>query len=228
MAIDGFGWFDWMIHDPGPSWKRNGGRNGGKGKIPHSAEGFWPYLQELLWKPERRASWGASNLRDGRCFQHYSVWDQTWTSGAAYPNNNFFAFENEGVAGQPLTPAQTNNIIRIGRELIALQHWKPRRPWGPQDTVASLYEHRECGRFGSEPTACPSGRIPWAVIVPALEEGEHMPTPEYVELKGADEDIKKWFAARDKQIEDALAKLAVANAGSFAAIEKRLDALETK
>lgn len=163
------GWFDWAIKDPGPPERQNGGRNGGKGMIPHSAEGYWPVLRQVLWG-NRGSSWAASNLRDGRFIQHYPIFAQTWTSGAGYPNNNFFAFENEGIAGQPLTQAQIDNIIRAGHELMAYYGWEPRRPISAGDTGASLYEHRECVRFGAEPTACPSGRIPWDVIVPALKE----------------------------------------------------------
>jgi hypothetical protein len=169
MPIDQAGWFSWMIRDPGPPHKVNGGRNGGKGKVPHSAEGYWPYLRDgVLWGP-RRASWGASNLKDGRCFQHYSIWEQTWTSGAPYPNNNFFTTENEGVTGEPLTPAQTANLTRIITELSALQGWEPRRPSSKADKLASLYEHNECVRFGAEPTSCPSGRIPWDKILAGLQ-----------------------------------------------------------
>lgn len=165
--INADGYFDWAIKDPGPQERQNGGRNGGKGMVPHSAEGYWPVLRQVLWG-DRGSSWGASNLKDGRFIQHYSVWAQTWTSGAGYPNNNFFAFENEGVAGQPLTKAQTDNIIRAGKELMAVQGWKPRRPVNDGDLTASLYEHRECTRWGALGTACPSGRIPWDIIVPAL------------------------------------------------------------
>jgi len=166
------GYFDWMIQDPGPLAKTNGGRNTIIGVVPHSAEGFWPHLQTLLHSPARRASWAFSNLKDGRCFQHYSVYAQTWTSGSAFPNNNFVAWENEGVAGEPLTEKQTDNIVRIIKELSALGKWQPRRPTGPNDKSASMYEHRECVRFGSEPTACPSGRIPWGEIILKLNTEE--------------------------------------------------------
>ena len=33
-----------------------------------------------------------------------------------------------------------------------------------------LVEHRECTTWGAEPTACPSGRIPWARIMAELED----------------------------------------------------------
>jgi hypothetical protein len=182
MGIDAAGWFDWAERDPGPEWKVNGGMNGGKGMVPHSAEGYWPHLRDELWKPARRASWGASNLKNGRFIQHYPVFACTWTSGAGYPNNNFFAFENEGVAGEALTPQQTTNIIRCGKDLMARYHWIPTRPINSADKSASLYEHNECVRWGADPTACPSGRIPWGLIVPALKE---------VDMPLSDEDIRK-------------------------------------
>lgn len=165
MALDEQGWFDWMIRDPGPLSKTNPGVNAVRGVVPHSAEGYWPHLQDLLHSEARRASWAFSNLKDGRCFQHYSIYARTWTSGAGYPNNNFVAFENEGVQGEPLTDAQVANIVRIISELSALKGWTPARPLSPDDKGATLYEHNECKRWGAEPTACPSGRIPWAKIL---------------------------------------------------------------
>lgn len=185
IVIDTNGLFDWAISDPGPSTATNGGINGGKGIVPHSAEGHWDSLQALHdfhWQratafPGLQASWGATNLQDGRFVQHYSIHAQTWTSGAGYPNNNFFAFENEGVAGEPLTQPQIDNIVRVIRELSALQGWTPERPLSEVDYQATLYEHNECTRWGALATACPSGRIPWKTILEALEpvEEEEMP-----------------------------------------------------
>lgn len=175
--IDTNGYFDWMLQDPGPVNSVNGYANGGLGMIPHSAEGYFDTLQDLHdfhWAratnpdPRKRASWAATNLKDGRCVQHYPVTAQTWTSGSGYPNNSFFCFENEGVAGEPLTGRQVDNIIRLGEELMGHFGWKPKRPIDDDDLTASLLEHRECVRFGSASTACPSGRIPWDIIVPAL------------------------------------------------------------
>lgn len=181
MALTSDGWFDWALRDPGPVGSVNGSRNGGKGVIPHSAEGSWDslkHLHDFHWSratdpdPRNRASWGATNLKDGRLVQHYSVWEQTWTSGSDYPNNNFFAFENEGGAGEPLTDAQTANTVRICRELGSAQGWTLRRPVDAQDKTATAYEHNECRRFGSAPTACPSGRVPWGEIMRQLEEDD--------------------------------------------------------
>jgi hypothetical protein len=167
--IDALGWFDWTERDPGPTNKTNPGTNTCQGVVPHSAEGYWPHLGTLVKSPVRRASWMGSNLKDGRFMQHYSVYARTWTSGAKYPNNNFVAWENEGVAGEPLTDLQVDNIVRIIRELSEKFHWTPERPSNPRDVSATCYEHNECVRWGAEPTACPSGRIPWPRILAALK-----------------------------------------------------------
>lgn len=168
MSVTPDGWFSWAIRDPGPLSKTNGGVNTVRGFVPHSAEGYWPHLGVLLHSPERRASWGASNLKDGRLYQHYPIFAQTWTSGAGYPNNNFFSNETEGVEGQPLTDKQVANIVRQITDLSELKGWLPRRPESPNDRVATLYEHRECVRWGAAPTECPSGRIPWDRIMEEL------------------------------------------------------------
>lgn len=168
--IDRDGWFDWMIRDPAPLRKTNGGRNSIRGVVPHSAEGYWVTLLDLVHNGP--VSWFASNLKDGRCFQHYSVFAQTWTSGAGFPNNNFNAWENEGVAGEPFTQRQTDNCVKIIRELSELGAWTPRRPLTFNDKAATLYEHKECVRWGADSTACPSGRVPWNDILIALDEGE--------------------------------------------------------
>ena len=184
--IDKNGRFDWAVWaPPRVPGGTNGGRNGGKGMVPHSAVGNWDTLEDLLdflesritsADPNRRSSWGATNMQNGIFYQHFSVWEQTWTSGSGYPNNNFFAFENAGGGykngkpnfSEPLTQPQIDNIIRAGRDLKDLQGWTPRRPLNSGDMTASLLEHNECKRYGSASTACPSGRIPWDIIVPAL------------------------------------------------------------
>lgn len=169
MSITADGWFDWAIRDPGPPERQNGGRNTLKIFVPHSAEGYWPHLRTVLWG-DRGSSWFASNLRDGRFIQHYSIYAQTWTSGSGYPNNNGLAWENEGVQGEPFTPAQTENCIRVIREVSALTGMTAwRRPVNSLDKDAQLYEHNECTRWGSLPTACPSHRVPWPRIIAGLE-----------------------------------------------------------
>jgi hypothetical protein len=183
MSISADGYFSWMLrHDAtgqvpqiaGPLTKTNGGINTCKIVVPHSAEGYWPYLGNLLQDPTRRASWMFSNLKDGRCFQHYSIYAQVWGSGSGYPNNNGVMWETEGVAGEPLTDKQNDNNIRIIREVSALKGWKLSRPTSPTDKDATGYEHNECVRWGSTYTACPSGRIPWDLYLAALNGEEDM------------------------------------------------------
>lgn len=184
--IDSQGWLDWTIKTiKGPARKTNGGRNTLEGFVPHSAEGHEDHLINFL-VPFGPASWTFSNLKDGRCYQHYSVFDQVWTSGSHTANNRFPSAENEGVVGQALTGRQTDNLVRIIKDLVAftgrteivrLPDW--RLPFEPNEFV--LGEHNECVRaFGGEPTACPSGRIPWEIIshhlqdqgVPAMSQDE--------------------------------------------------------
>lgn len=178
MGITADGWFDWAIRDPGYPGGVNGGVNPVKGIVPHSAEGDFlslEHLHDFHWSratapPNQRASWGATVLTDGYLVQHYPIYAQTWTSGCAYLNNNFFAWENEGRAGQPLTDGQNATNIRMIRELSALKGWKLRRPINSADKNATAYEHNESVRFGGAATACPSGRIPWSLYLAALGE----------------------------------------------------------
>ena len=175
MAIDAGGWFDWMIKDPGPPARVNGGRNGLKGVVIHSAEGYWPHLRVVLWG-DRGSSWHFSNLQDGRCFQHYSIYAQTHCSGAGYPNNNFPAWENEGTKDEPFTVKQNNNNVMIIDEIREVGKWPDtRRPINSGDKAAQLWEHNEMTRFGALPTACPSGRVPWGLYLDRLKEEDVKP-----------------------------------------------------
>ena len=168
--IDPQGWFSWAVRDPGPPERQYAGRNTLKLFIPHSAEGYWPVMRQILWG-DRGSSWFASNLKDGRLIQHYPIYARTWTSGSGYPNYNGLAWENEGVAGEAFTDKQTENCIRIINEVSALTGMKSwRRPLNSADKEAQLYEHNECTRWGSEPTACPSHRVPWSTIIAGLGE----------------------------------------------------------
>lgn len=174
------GWFDWMERRPGPSDKVYSQGNTVAGLVPHSAVGYYPGWASRLFSTERlpdgrytdyaAASVHIWNPYAGVCFQHYPVTDSCWGSGSRFPNTNFVSMENEGGPpgdeSEPLTGSQVNVIIRVMEDLSAWKggiHW--RRPEGPADVNASLYEHNECRRWGSPPTACPSSRIPWEEIL---------------------------------------------------------------
>ncbi len=120
----------------------------------------------------------------GPVLQHYSIFKSCWASGSWYPNTNGIAFENEGGAPgnfmQPLNPYQIEVNTRIALDLQEYHKsngddygWDvPRRPTSESDLNAQLYEHNECTRWGSRPTACPSERLryAWPIILSALNE----------------------------------------------------------
>ncbi len=183
MLLPG-GWFDWTIRDPGPAEKQYSQRNSARLYIPHSAVGnsYSAWRNGRLWNMERGPDgrftdmaaasvhgWINKNRRDGT-IQHYPIWVSCWASGSRFPNVNGFAWENQGGApgnvNEPLSDYQVETNARIMRDTAEYKggiYW--RRPVGPADLTATLYEHRECVRFGSRATACPSERIPWGRIM---------------------------------------------------------------
>src|SRR3990172_9588403 len=136
-----------------------------QGVVFHSMEGSLAAALGELDKLSRQASWTFSNPKSGPMLQHYPLGFHTWASGSDIANVRFTSIEHEGVAGEPLTPSQVANDIAL-LKWMGLD-WK--RPANPSDLTATLYEHRECVRFGSASTACPSGRIPWAVLLSRLQ-----------------------------------------------------------
>ena len=181
--IDGQGWAAWGNRIPGPVSKLGyfGGSKfyaGKLGIIPHSAEGWRDYLLgTLLTDPNRQASVCATNMVNGDFYQHYPVTAVTWTSGSPYPNTAFIAIENEGLAGQPLTEPQVVNLTRFTRDCKDYFGWQG---FARQDALQTGqgWEHQECVRWGSDPTACPSGRIPWDRIIAMVNEEEADMTPD--------------------------------------------------
>jgi len=186
------GWLDWAIRVPGPLDKCYSASNTGIGYVPHSAVGFYGGWAARLFSEERRPDgrytpYAAASVHgwiayDGTVTQHYPLTASCWASGCEYPNSNFIAFENEGGLephDEPLTPAQVQANARIVRELAAWRGWSDiRRPRDAQDTAATLYEHNECTRWGSAPTACPSRRIPWeSILAQAGEPAVVVTTP---------------------------------------------------
>jgi LysM repeat protein len=176
------GWLDWARRVPGPADKVYSTPNRGVGYVPHSAVGYYGGWSARLFSDERHpdgryTSYAAASVHgwiayDGAVTQHYPFTASCWASGSARANTSFIAFENEGgfdPHNEPLTTAQIDANVRIIRELAAWRGWPGfRRPAGAHDLDANLYEHRECVRFGSAATACPSGRIPWDRILAAL------------------------------------------------------------
>jgi len=106
----------------------------------------------------------------------------------------FNAFETEGGApgneDELITDAQLESHVRVVKELTEWKPWVPRRPFGPDDLIATLYEHREMVRFGAEATACPSERMRWPDWMKLLG-GEDMWQP----ING----VASWWSGRKFQ-----------------------------
>jgi hypothetical protein len=185
LAISPDGWFDWMRREPGPPDKVYSEPNRVDFYVAHSAVGFYGGWSNRLFSRDSDAS-GRYTAHaavsahgwipyDGACIQHYPLTASCWASGSRPANTRGVAFEIEGGApgneAEPLTSAQNESLARILSEIAAWKgvsngYW--RRPDGAQDLGATLYEHRECTRFGSAPTACPSNRVSWHEVLGRL------------------------------------------------------------
>lgn len=206
------------IARPGPNSKQNGGLNTTIGVVCHSMVGTFAGAMSRLdgFGPRNEASWHFSVLQNGQVYQHYDTLVQCWHAGSSY-NNTTIGIEHEGgydPYDEPLTEAQRVASVNLVR-------WLSQKHGFALERGNGLWEHNE---VSDKPTLCPSHRIPWAFYT----EEEHMPTPEYNELKQADQDIEKVIIAKEDGLKAAIAALAQANAGSFKAIEDRLTALEQK
>jgi len=229
------GWLQEATRHLGPTSKGGYGgvlKSPKRGLVGHSMEGDLDVALSILNSSAQKC-WTFSNPKIGKLLQHYEVEWNTWASGGPEANMAFVSVESEGVAGEPLTDTQVENLKFLIRELAAYCHFEPRRPAAVTDKVASLYEHRECVRFGSDPTACPSGRYPWGRIMAELEGDLDMTTAEELKaeiaaLRGV---VLKGFgdlAAVDKALRAVMLKGFVDLAGSDTAIKAELDALDAR
>ncbi len=135
-----------------------------KGTIYHSSEGtlatWWNILDNQV-PPRKSATF--FNPKVSKLYQHYPVDAHTWANGTKAANKGYVSCENEGVAGEPLTDSQVDN-------LVGLTAWlKERFGWAELSRSTTMREHNEF-----TPTACPSGRIPWAEIIRRAEEEDDM------------------------------------------------------
>lgn len=173
------GWLDWAIRLPGPISHTNSGSNSVKGVFMHSAEGYAGTLLDpnSPYGYNGNHSWHLSNLMDGRVFQHYPFTARCWHATAA--NQEYIGVENEGDAPREpsLNQLQVANARRFIAELSNWKGWQPRRPAFNGDINYTLWEHNEVVKIGGTPSLCPSGRIPWDLI---LAE-EDMTPPEHYE-----------------------------------------------
>lgn len=164
------------IWHPGPPAKQGYGSvypspQPKEGFVLHSAEGGLAATLGELDNPAREASWQFTVAKDGRVFQHYSADAVCWHCGvagdslplsAAVGNVALIGMEHEGVAAELVEGAQLNASIKV-------QQWAYEviPTLKPPALRSSHWEH---GWLSA--TTCPSGRIPWAAVLGALEVRE--------------------------------------------------------
>lgn len=143
-----------------------------EGFVLHSMVGAYAAAEGRLLGPDQ-ASWHFSVLKDGSVKQHFTdLRTVAWHCGgpgdanplsAAVGNVALIGIEHEGGSmgnvSEPLTAPQLAATIAVQRWCYT-QLPELKSP----ELHASHWEHRWLA-----PTACPSSRIPWGIIIPALE-----------------------------------------------------------
>ena len=136
----------------------------GRGAVLHSMEGGLEAALGVL-QGSTQSSWHFSNPKVGPLLQHSAISRITWHGGSLGANRRYVGIEHEGVAGEPLTASQIENDV-------ALLGWLAEndvQPWPGLIRLDTLWEHRELTRYGSQATACPSGRIPWQEVIDVID-----------------------------------------------------------
>ena len=173
-------WLDWCVRWPGPPQKAGYPSAPSRtldqieGEVKHSTEG--PLLAALgeLAKLSRRASWTFTVDTDGTAYQHYPLEAITWHCGvlgdhsrdtSLVGNLTLVGIEHVdrigGVQLDTLTPAALAATKRITEDLRRLCFLIAANP---PTLRLNEWEHGWLSQ-----TACPSGLIPWELI---LEEGD--------------------------------------------------------
>lgn len=182
-------WLPWCVKRPGPASKQ--GYPGIpsrtlaqiEGEVKHSAEGSLAATFAVLDNERRIASWHFTLAQNGLVYQHYPLEAITWHAGlpgdrrqdtSLIGNLTLIGEEHEGVVGEPLTHAQLASSIRLSEDVRRLSLGA-----NPPLLRKNLFEHNWLSA-----TNCPSGRIPWEKIIPALGGQEDSITMgQYEELK---------------------------------------------
>lgn len=213
-------WLPSCVRRDGPTQKQGYGHIPSRtladiqGVCGHSMEGSLAAAMGELDRETRLASWTLSNPRAGKMLQHYELEAVTWGNGSPTANKLFISIEHEGAAGEPLTGNQVTNLTQALREIAVVCPQVL-----PYARTTSVREHNEMTVYGADPTACPSGRIPWMGIIAALEDDM---TPEQeAALKQAVADIATLAVQREaldkrvRSLEESRAVLATQVAAAF-------------
>ncbi len=144
---------------------------GKSGEFWHSQQGRQAVAIRMFQNPDLEISAHFLIPKVGKPVQMVDSNDPAWHAGGFIANIGYHGFEFEGGPPgnlrEPLTPSQIVWGVEITHWLRQV-HGTPTR-YVRKDT---LWEHNEVKN-----TACPSGRIPWAKVIVALEkEEDDMPT----------------------------------------------------
>ena len=192
ISVDG--WFDFARREPGPADKVYSQRNTARCAIPHDAVGYKHGWYSRLFSTERLPNgryteYAATSQHgiildeidpttgDAVFIQHYSIFSSCWGSGSREINTQAVCWEQERIRGNFtalwMPPHMIRTNIRLFSDLANFMRWPElRRPTSAFDKAAQAYRHRECIRFGAEPTACDSGRTPLEAIIAAVNAEE--------------------------------------------------------
>jgi N-acetylmuramoyl-L-alanine amidase-like protein len=168
-------WCPFAIRRDGPPQKLGAGgalASPKRGEVKHSAEGYWDGIYQVLDDLRTSSSWHFT-VGDDRLEQHYPLdancWHANDTDADGLVRSNFalVGVEHLGVAGVDLTltPRQVTRTEDLTR-WMALQFG--RSAFGRYPAQLGVWTMAEHTQVGNDPTACPSGRIPWETIMADL------------------------------------------------------------
>jgi hypothetical protein len=166
-------WCPFAVRRDGPPQKLGAGgviASPKRGEIKHSAEGYWDGIYQVLDDLGTSSSWQFT-VGDDRLEQHYPLDANCWHANDTDPDGlvrgNFatVGVEHLGVAGEPLTYRQ---IARTEDLSVWMAAQFGRTTFGRYPAQFGVWTMAEHNQIGNDPTACPSGRIPWEVIMADL------------------------------------------------------------
>jgi N-acetylmuramoyl-L-alanine amidase-like protein len=198
---DQFGYETFGLHSP----KR--------GDVKHSAVVNWT-TSVPNGNNNAGGSWHFTLMKDGRVYQHYSADANCYHAGdidddgAVRANIDLIGIEHEGGPigneSEPLTQPQIDNTLAVSRWAASV-FGRTAFSRYPTQTGWTLVEHNQ---VSNRPTACPSGRIPWGVILPVLNR----PPPVPVTPVGRAVDFSRFTGVPASDVIDCWKSLGVARA----------------
>lgn len=183
--------YPYALQSPGPIEKQGYpgmAFNACRGVVCHSMVGSYRAAWGELGNLNRRASWHFSVKQNGDVIQHYDSKLVTWHCGTKRYNGIYIGIEHEGGLNphnEPLTKVQREASVDLVRWL-SIEHGFP------MSRESGLKEHNEVAP-SSDPTACPSGRIPWEYYTEEDTVNPLVWNPDFGRLYLLTTDAPKWL-----------------------------------